>query len=271
MKYLYVYKIENLNNGKLYIGCSGDVQKRIFSHKTFLAGGKHTNEELQADYDKGDKFKAAEIFAAGVNDSFDDYIFGCAMRGVEAFYTVTLNTDLNGYNKKHVGGWRKREEAEICFPDLDGLSAEMRKHAAAFRRYGWGDSRLRKVEILYDYERKTPADYTPFFVEFNKEESKQRKLKSTIPRTIAEKNAEHCLNFKNIAATFAKAEAERIAEIFRAHGVKPSEVLRGAAAALLDGEPIRTEAAPLIAPQAAGDAEPAPAPVEDDGATSGEE
>ena len=69
-------------------------------------------------------------------------------------------------------------------------------------------------------------------------------------------------NFKNIAATFRRDEAERIAEIFKAHGVKPSEVLRGAAAALLDGEPIRTEAAPLIAPKAAREAETAPAPVD---------
>ncbi len=67
---------------------------------------------------------------------------------------------------------------------------------------------------------------------------------------------------KSIGATFRRDEAERIAEIFKAHGVKPSEVLRGAAAALLDGEPIRTEAAPLIAPQAAREAETAPAPVD---------
>lgn len=59
-------------------------------------------------------------------------------------------------------------------------------------------------------------------------------------------------NFKNIAATFRRDEAERIAEIFRVHGVKPSEVLRGAAAALLDGEPIRTEREPLPIPDAAG-------------------
>ena len=81
----------------------------------------------------------------------------------------------------------------------------------------------------------------------------------------------HRENFKNIAATFRRDEAERIAEIFKAHGVKPSEVLRGAAAALLDGEPIRTESAPLTAPQAAGEAQPAPAPVEDDGTDGGEE
>lgn len=247
MKTLSIYKIENLNNGKLYIGCSGNARKRIGAHRADLAAGRHNIKEFQADYDKGDKFRAAEIFAVGVNDSFDDYIFGCAVRGVEAFYTVTLNSDVNGYNKRHVGSWRRREEARFCFPDPEGLSEQMRREAAEFRRLGWGNSRLRKVEILYDYERKKPADYTPCVMEFCK----------------ASKN--------HIVLNFNDDEAERIAEIFKAHGVKPSEVLRGAAAALLDGEPIRTEAAPLIAPQAAGEAQTAPDGVENDGTDGGEE
>ncbi len=99
-------------------------------------------------------------------------------------------------------------------------------------------------------------------------EAQRRADKAYQERTRAEKNATQRENFKNIAATFRRDEAERIAEIFKAHGVKPSEILRGAAAALLDGEPIRTEAAPLIAPKAAGE-EPA---SESDGETdSGEE
>ena len=75
---------------------------------------------------------------------------------------------------------------------------------------------------------------------------------------------------KGIGTTFNAEECDYIQAIFKAHGVKPSEVLRGAAAALLDGEPIRTEAAPLTAPQAAGEAETAPAP-EDGETPSGEE
>jgi len=56
-------------------------------------------------------------------------------------------------------------------------------------------------------------------------------------------------NFKNISATFKKDEAERIAKIFKINGFKTAEIIRGAAAALLDGEPIRTQAEPLIIPQ----------------------
>ncbi len=78
-------------------------------------------------------------------------------------------------------------------------------------------------------------------------------------------------NYKNIAASFKRSEAEYIAAIFEQNGITPAQVIRGAAAALLDGESIRTEAAPLTAPQAAGEAEPAPAPVGDDGTDGGEE
>lgn len=52
-------------------------------------------------------------------------------------------------------------------------------------------------------------------------------------------------NYKNVSATFKRSEAEQIAAIFSAHGVKPAEVLRGAAFALMNGEQIPTRAEPL--------------------------
>lgn len=55
-------------------------------------------------------------------------------------------------------------------------------------------------------------------------------------------------NFKNIGASYKRAEALYIADIFKTHGVTPAEIMRGAAAALLDGEAIRTEREPLLIP-----------------------
>lgn len=55
-------------------------------------------------------------------------------------------------------------------------------------------------------------------------------------------------NYKNIAASFKRSEAEYIAQIFANSGVKPAEVLRGAAVALLNGEPIPTASEPLEIP-----------------------
>lgn len=51
-----------------------------------------------------------------------------------------------------------------------------------------------------------------------------------------------------IGTTFAKPEKEYIQDIFKAHGVKLAEIIRGAAAALADGQIIRTEREPLTIP-----------------------
>lgn len=51
-----------------------------------------------------------------------------------------------------------------------------------------------------------------------------------------------------IGTTFPKAEKEFISHIFKQHGVTVGAVIRGAAAALLDGQPIRTEREPLTIP-----------------------
>lgn len=61
-------------------------------------------------------------------------------------------------------------------------------------------------------------------------------------------NAYQSKNFKTISAAFKRSEALYIADIFEAHGVKPAEILRGAAAALLDGQAIKTERKPLTVP-----------------------
>ena len=52
-------------------------------------------------------------------------------------------------------------------------------------------------------------------------------------------------NFKTISASFKRTEAEQITAIFSAHGVKPSEVLRGAAYALDNGEAVQIRREPL--------------------------
>lgn len=55
-------------------------------------------------------------------------------------------------------------------------------------------------------------------------------------------------NYKNIAASFKRSEAEKIAAIFAAHNVTPAQVLRGATVALMNGETIRTQSEPLTIP-----------------------
>lgn len=47
-----IYKIENIKNGKIYIGSSIDIDKRIDRHKNELIKNKHVNSHLQRDFNK---------------------------------------------------------------------------------------------------------------------------------------------------------------------------------------------------------------------------
>jgi len=47
-----IYQIQNLINGKLYIGSSVNVNERICEHKRNLCNGHHENEHLQKSCDK---------------------------------------------------------------------------------------------------------------------------------------------------------------------------------------------------------------------------
>lgn len=54
-----VYKIENVQTQRSYIGASGNVNKRVASHKKALAAGRHPCKDLQSDWVKfgSDNFK----------------------------------------------------------------------------------------------------------------------------------------------------------------------------------------------------------------------
>ena len=42
-----IYKIENIIDGKVYIGSSINISKRLKNHKIMLSGGYHDNKYLQ--------------------------------------------------------------------------------------------------------------------------------------------------------------------------------------------------------------------------------
>ena len=47
-----IYKIENKINGKIYIGQSTNINKRLTNHKSLLRGNKHYNNHLQSAFNK---------------------------------------------------------------------------------------------------------------------------------------------------------------------------------------------------------------------------
>ena len=45
-----VYKIQNVKNGKLYVGQTKNFKQRVSEHKYCLKNNIHSNPDLQQDY-----------------------------------------------------------------------------------------------------------------------------------------------------------------------------------------------------------------------------
>lgn len=88
-----VYAMRHNPTGKIYVGSSGDVKKRIKQHLCLLSLGKHKIENLQSDYDTygGDFtiFKLATI--SRFEDRYLEYIW------MEALHSRDVGS---GYNYK---------------------------------------------------------------------------------------------------------------------------------------------------------------------------
>jgi len=105
-----VYKIQNTQNGRAYIGASKKVRERFDEHRCTLRKGKHRSEKLQSDWD---------------NYSEEDFIFEMIeevhdrknRNEREKYYINLYDSCDNGYNSNLGGsglmpGKMKRETRE---------------------------------------------------------------------------------------------------------------------------------------------------------------
>ena len=99
--YSGIYKIENLVNGKIYIGQSKQIRQRWTEHKKELRHNRHRNEYLQRAWNKygEDNFKH-EILELCSEEELDEK---------ECYYINLYKTfdNDNGYNLTSGGGRRK--------------------------------------------------------------------------------------------------------------------------------------------------------------------
>lgn len=100
--YSGIYKIENLINGKIYIGQSKQIRQRWSEHKKELRRNKHTNEYLQRAWNKyGEENFKHEVLEFCSEDQLDER---------ECYY-IDLYDAMNpqfGYNLTSGGGRRKQ-------------------------------------------------------------------------------------------------------------------------------------------------------------------
>lgn len=87
-----VYKIENINNGKKYIGSSKDIDKRFYQHKRELSNKTHHSIKLQHAWSKA---KNKDIFLFDVVEVVDDINI---LKDREQYYIDLYDAYHNGYN-----------------------------------------------------------------------------------------------------------------------------------------------------------------------------
>lgn len=90
-----IYGIENIKNGKWYVGQAVNRQKRINQHRWLLRNGKHANKELQNDWNLfGEKsFSFVKLEQCDLGHLSER----------ERFWVDEKNAFLNGYNQTEGG------------------------------------------------------------------------------------------------------------------------------------------------------------------------
>ena len=90
-----VYCIQNVSNGKKYIGSTLNLKHRIQSHIAALKGGYHNSEEMQSDFDNGDCFEITELYRSYKQQEND---IKTDVR-IKEYYSIIENDCVNnGYN-----------------------------------------------------------------------------------------------------------------------------------------------------------------------------
>ena len=87
-----VYKIENVNNGKKYIGSSKDIEKRFYQHKRSLENKTHHSVKLQRAWNVS---KNKDIFLFDVVELVDDID---TLKDREQYYVDLYDAYHSGYN-----------------------------------------------------------------------------------------------------------------------------------------------------------------------------
>jgi len=90
-----IYKITNLENGKMYVGQSVDINRRWKNHKRLLNNNKHQNKHLQSSWNiyGSEKFEFSIIELCNENELDEKEIYW-----IDKLRTYHGFPDCNGYN-----------------------------------------------------------------------------------------------------------------------------------------------------------------------------
>lgn len=130
-----IYCIENLVNGKKYIGQSKDISQRWRSHLCDLRKNKHSNEKLQNAWNKyGEDNFCFKVLELADYDSLDS---------LEIHYISMFDTYKHGYNKD-TGGCSHKEVSDETRARMSASKKNLSEQAKENMR----DSRPTSRKIL---------------------------------------------------------------------------------------------------------------------------
>lgn len=185
-----IYKIENQQNGRVYIGSTEKGTRRIKQHINELSRGKHPSKALQSDFENGDTFRAISLFAFTATITGDRYYIADTAHAVEKYYIKAYKADMQGYNGKYY---------LYLYTQWDDSDAPENAKAHLLRRVK--EEELKDFCTLYPTPDNNKVIYKPIDLIFSKRDKPH-------PRKSA--------GSKTIAASAKKAEAETIAAEYTA-------------------------------------------------------
>lgn len=96
-----IYKITNTFNNKIYIGQSKDVKERKAQHFNKLRANKHSNKNMQADYNQYGQFFTFEVIERCRLERLNER---------EQYWIAYYNSNdaAKGYNLNEGGGVKRR-------------------------------------------------------------------------------------------------------------------------------------------------------------------
>lgn len=134
-----IYMIQNLDNGKVYIGSTRDFERRKHNHLYALYNGTHHSAELQKDFDNQCNIEFRIIEKLSDDISQDD------MLSLESKYITARNSATSGYNKNTPSDNTKSHQ------DLEPGEIKYRIDIlAALKEAGYNTNRIRKEKLLSD-------------------------------------------------------------------------------------------------------------------------